>query len=114
MEAEAERALQAAEAIGAPLLAGYALNASARTAMWQGRFDEAEATCDRLVVLARQENDADHLAWVLAVKVILLALGGGVGGGGPFLGGGKTSPPVRPRSHPLAWGGGVHPFAGDI
>jgi class 3 adenylate cyclase/DNA-binding CsgD family transcriptional regulator len=114
MEAEAERALQAAEAIGAPLLAGYALNASARTAMWQGRFDEAEATCDRLVVLARQENDADHLAWVLSVKVILLALGGRVGEVGPLLAEVKSSPQVWRRSILMAWEGGIHWLAGDI
>jgi DNA-binding CsgD family transcriptional regulator len=114
MEAEVERAVQAAGAIGEPLLAGHALHASARTAMYQGRFDEAHGACDRLVVLAREENDADHLAWGLSVKVILLAFDGRISEIGPLVAEAKWSTQVWRRSILMAWEAGIHWLAGDI
>lgn len=114
MDAEVERAVQAAEAIGEPLLAGHALHASARTALWQGRFDEARGACDRLVGLAREENDADHLAWGLSVKVILLAFDGRISEVGPLFAEAQWSAQVWRRSILMAWEAGIHWLAGDI
>jgi class 3 adenylate cyclase/DNA-binding CsgD family transcriptional regulator len=113
MEAEVERAVQAAEAIGEPHLARHALHASARTALWQGRFDEAQSACDRLVVLAREENDADHLAWGLTVKVLLLAFDGHISEIGPLLAEAQWSTPVW-RLILMAWEAGIHWLTGDI